>query len=123
MTYIDDGKFRIRTFGKKERTPDEIMKNEFKINEEIGLDDYTMPNSGFANPYIICCFIDDTKLFVALFHNQSFVHKHFIYNIKEHKIDGKVTDFEIPDTSEENFPVDCFYNDKLVEIYVFYRQG
>jgi hypothetical protein len=33
ITYIDDGKFRIRTFGKKDRTGEEIKKNEFKINE------------------------------------------------------------------------------------------
>lgn len=33
ITYIDDGKFRIRTFGKEQRSPEEIEKNEFKINE------------------------------------------------------------------------------------------
>jgi hypothetical protein len=69
LAYLDDGKFRIRTFKKENRTKEEIEANEFKINEAIGLDDYTMPNNGFADPYIICCFIGESRLFVALFHN------------------------------------------------------
>ena len=82
---------------------------------------HTMPNDGFSDPYIICCFIDSDRLFVALFENQTFNHKHFVYDIKQNKIEGKVVDFVIPDTSEENFPVDCFYDALIHKVDVFYR--
>ena len=111
ITYIDDGKFRLRTFKKENRTDEEIEANEFKINEAIGLDDHTMPNNGFSDPYIVCCFIGSDRLFVALFHNKNLQHKHFIFDMKKKEIIGKVQDYNFADTSEENFPVDCFYND------------
>jgi len=82
-----------------------------------------MPNYGFADPYIICCFIGGDQLFVALFHNHKLLHKHFIYDLKKREIVGKVHDFSLADSSEENFPVDCFYNDEKNKVDIFYRQG
>jgi len=80
--YSDDGKFRLRNFKKISRTDEEIEEDEFKINEVLGLDDYSMCNHDFPDPNIICCFIDDETIFVALFHNYSRTHYHFIYDCK-----------------------------------------
>jgi hypothetical protein len=64
LVYIDDGKFRMRVFGKKERSEKEVQDEEFKINEALGINDYTMPIQGFADPFCTCSFIDDDRLFV-----------------------------------------------------------
>jgi hypothetical protein len=60
--------FYLRNFGKEKRTDQEIADNEVNINELIGLDDYTMPCEDLPDPFIVCCFVGDTKIFVALFH-------------------------------------------------------
>ena len=82
-----------------------------------------MPNDGFSNPFIQASFIDDDRLFVTFFHNMTQNHYHFVYNITDNKSESDPVKFFIEDTVEENFPVDCFYNDGLNEAYVFYRQG
>lgn len=58
-----------------------MADNEFNVNEALGIDSHTMPNPGFPDPYIVSTFIDDKRLFVALFHNSSLTHYHFIYDI------------------------------------------
>lgn len=72
IAYFDDGKFRLRTFPKPtqlQRAESEIMKNEVDINKELGIDDWTMAIQGFADPYIVCCFISEELIFVSLFYN------------------------------------------------------
>lgn len=67
-------------------------------------------------------FLSDEHLFVALFHNKSRTHYHFIYQIKERKIlNDNVYKHEMKNSSKEDFPIQCFYNDHLYEIYLFYR--
>ena len=43
MVYFDDGKFMLRTFGRQERSDEEIKKNEVCFNDLIGINDHTMP--------------------------------------------------------------------------------
>jgi hypothetical protein len=43
IVYINDGVFKMRTFGKVSRDQWEIEENEVNFNEELGLNDYTMP--------------------------------------------------------------------------------
>jgi hypothetical protein len=49
-----------------------------------------MCNNDFPDPFITCTFITDDKLFVNLFHNHSFTHYHFIYDIKSRSVVGNV---------------------------------
>ena len=77
---MDDGKFRIRTFGEKSRTPEEIEEEEFDINKALDINDYTMPNQSFPDPYITCCFVTNDLIFVNLYHNSTLTHHHFFYN-------------------------------------------
>ena len=47
VVYFDDGKFRMRNFGKTSRTEEEIKRNEVDFNKLFGIDDYTMANGDF----------------------------------------------------------------------------
>jgi hypothetical protein len=118
---MDDGKFRLRMFGKKTRTAREIKKDEVDINELIGINDYSMANEMFPDPFITCCFIDDTRIFINLFHNYSLTHYHFIWDYKKRRIVGKTVPGKVKhtavshvmcDCNNKNFPYKCFYNDE-----------
>ena len=69
LSYIDDGVFKIRTFGKVNRSEEEIAKSEININEVLGINNFTLPISNFPEPYINCCFISNEMLFVNFFYN------------------------------------------------------
>ena len=131
VCYINDGRFRLRTFGKTTRTEKQIEAEELKVNEEFGLDNYTMPNDDFNDPCMTCCFISDDEIFVTFFHNYTRTHCHFVWNFKTRRIRGSPsTDeterYHVPvskvlDCNIKNFPYRCFYNDDDNEIYQFYR--
>ena len=44
IVYNDDGHFYLRTFGKVNRTAEEIEKDELDINKLLGLNNHTMCN-------------------------------------------------------------------------------
>ena len=69
VVYSDNGKFRLRTFSTYERSDEEIQDNELKINEMFGINDYTMTNDDFPDPFINCCFINVNRVFVNFFHS------------------------------------------------------
>lgn len=122
IVYFNDGNFRLRTFDKTTRSSDQIMSEELDINELLGINNYTMAISGFPDPYVTCCFIDDERIFVNLFYNFDLTHYHFIYNAKTQKMQGQFVKMKI-DCSKKNFPYKCFFNEEDNEIYSFYRQG
>lgn len=78
--YMNDGVFFLRTFGKGKRTPEEIAENEVNINDMLGIDASTMPCQDLSDPFITCCWVGMTKVFVSLFHSGSLTHFHFIYD-------------------------------------------
>ena len=82
LTYFDDGVFYLRVFGKKERTEQEVKENDVELNSLLGLDNYTMCNADFPDPYVTCCFVTDTRIFVALFYNYTLTHYHFIWDLE-----------------------------------------
>ena len=86
--YFDDGKFRLRIFGRETRTKEEIMRTEVKINEIFDLDDYTMVNDDFVDPYITCCWISHSQLFVNFFHSYTLTHYHFIWSVTHKRVIG-----------------------------------
>jgi hypothetical protein len=120
VVFNDDGVFKLRTFGRSTRTPEEIKQSEVNLNELIGIDDKTMAVSNFPDPFITCCFINDSKLFINLFYSYDCTHYHFFYNIDEKSIEGEVIKLPMG-TSKKNFPYKCFYNDDDHEVYSFYR--
>jgi hypothetical protein len=89
VAYIDDGNFKIRFFDKispAKRTKEVINENELDINKELGINNYTIPISGFADPFITCTFINDDLIFANLFHNKDLCHHHFLYKIKSKEV-------------------------------------
>lgn len=66
MVYFDDGKYFLRTFGRDERTEDEIKNNEVCFNDMLGINADTMPVENFPDPFITTCFVNDNLLFVQL---------------------------------------------------------
>jgi hypothetical protein len=86
--YNDDGKFRIRVFGRTNRTAEEIARTEINVNKILDLDESTMCNSMFPEPNMNCCFIDNQTLFVGLFHNHTRMHYHFIYSLEHDNMVG-----------------------------------
>ena len=124
----------MRVFGLEQRDEEMIEKNEIKINEMFGIDDFTSPNNEFPDPYITCCFVGDDKIFVQFFHNHSLTHYHFIWDYYEKRVIGvpqydeygcrlpdKPIKHIIDDTYATNFPNKSFYSAKNNEIYCFYR--
>ena len=121
LAYIDDGHFKLRTFGQVTRTIEEIEEEELDINKELGLDNHTMPIQNFSEPFINCTWINDDLIFVNLFHNASLKHHHFFYNRKTRNITSlQIIQLE---SNAKNFPWKCFYNADENEVYSFYRQG
>ena len=88
----------------------------------LGLNDWTMAISGFPDPFITCCFVNDDLVYVNLFYNYTLSHFHFIYNITRRCVEGEIVKIDL-ECSKKNFPYKCFYNDEKQEIYSFYRQG
>ena len=86
IVYNDDGVFYLRTFFKMTRTEDEIKKEELNINKLLGLNNYTMCNQSFPDPFITCSFVNDDLIFINLFLNYDFKHVHFLYDLKNKKI-------------------------------------
>ena len=81
-----------------------------------------MAIDGFPDPFIVCCFISDTLVFVALYHNYSDMHYHFVYDIEKRSIQGETVSLKM-ESNKKNFPYKSFYNPDLNEVYLFFRQG
>lgn len=99
FVYLDDGRYRLRTFSEDDfedmekakpprdgRTKEQIMADELDINKELKLDFDTMPINNFPDPFITCCFVDDDIIFVNLFHNSDLTHYHFFFDKKTRQI-------------------------------------
>ena len=119
--YFDDGRFKLRTFDRTERTEEEIAKNEVCFNEILKIDNHTMPVSNFPDPFMTACFINDNLLFVQFFYAPTLTHYHLFWDIKAHAIKGEPHTQDMSGGSKKNFPYKCFYNDDDEEIYSFYR--
>jgi len=121
IVYIDDGLFRLRTFGETTRTEEEIEENELDINELLGINNFTIPIYNFPDPFITCTFVDDDWIFVNLFHQDTLTHHHFFFNHKTRVMRGKAS--VKLDSNRKNFPYKCFYSSEDNEIFSFYRQS
>jgi hypothetical protein len=112
----------VRTFGRMNRSEEEISDSTINLNDLLGINNFTMCHHNFPDPYSVCTFIDDHTLFVALFYNYDKTHYHFFLDLKKHEIIGEAVKVET-EYEKANFPFNCFYNDELREVYLFYRQG
>ena len=120
IVYFDDGKFYLRNFLKTTRTKEEIFENEVDINKVLGINDYTMVNECFPEPYVTCCFVNDDHVFIDVFYNFKLTHYHFVWDLRLRRMVGKRGKVHL-DCNKANFPYACFYSAERDEIYSFYR--
>ena len=80
LMYIDNGNWHLLVFDF-----DKIIDN-FDINKNFSINNYTLPITGFNQPFATCCFMDDFEIFVNFFHRPTKMHYHFTYNPKEKKV-------------------------------------
>jgi len=117
---MDDGKFRIRTFGEVARaTEAEIAENELDVNKELGLNDHTMPIDNFPDPFITCTFVTNELIYANLYHTTTTTHHCFIWNWKTKEVSSHQA--IKMDSNNQNFPYKCFYCADENEVYAFYR--
>ena len=64
IVYFDDGNFRLRYFNNVTRSESQIKESEVDINKLLKLDNWTMVNEEFPDPFINCCFISESKIFL-----------------------------------------------------------
>lgn len=69
-----------------------------------------IPIDNLDEPYISSAFLNSNLIFVALFHNKSMTHYHFMYNIDQNKI-LKVRQ-KVMEYQPLNFPSKVFYSDE-----------
>jgi hypothetical protein len=86
---LDDGWFKLRTFGDQIRTDEEILANELDINKELELNNHTFPIPDFPDPFITCTFVSEEWIFVNLFHQGTLTHHHFFFNHLTREIRAK----------------------------------
>lgn len=123
FVFIDDGKFKLRIFGKERKEQQEFLDEEFDINKALDINDYTMPIQGFPDPYINCAFVTNDLVYVALFYNFDMTHYNFMYDHRTRSIvEGSVKTLKM-ECTPKNFPYKSFYNDEDGVCYTFYRQG
>jgi hypothetical protein len=86
-----------------------------------------MTNDDFSDPFAVCSFVGDDKIFVAFFHNYSKTHYHFMWDLANKKVIGDKGGPEpvirVMECGKKNFPYKSFYFDLRDELYVFYRTG
>jgi hypothetical protein len=130
VCYNNDGVFYFRDFNKyastekKQRTQEEVDCSTVNVNKLLGIKPNTMCHNDFHDPYMTGCFIDQDIIFVSVFENFSLTHYHFFFDLVKRTLVGEVhvkkMEGIMPGT---DFPIKCFYNEDLKEVYLFYRQG
>ena len=100
----------------------EIDENEIYLNEIVGIDNATICNEMFPEPFATCCWVTDDQVFVDMFYNYGKMHYHLIFDIRERQLIGDFSSYKMT-CNLKNFPYKSFYSDTRNEIYSFYRQG
>ena len=98
----------------------DLFMSDFQISEALGLDDLARSTRISPQPSISCCFIDDSKIFVTLFHSHYSLHYHLIYDDKKRQVFAGHQHQHLEGRGE-NYPQKAFYNPEEDEIYIFYR--
>ena len=120
--YFNDGKFRLRTFGRENRSDEEIKADEVDINQLLDIDDYTMPNEDLPDPFINCAFVNDDLIYVALYHGHSCTHYHFLWDLKKRAMQDVLPYSKVlEDSTSKNFPFKSYYSEETNQIFCFYR--
>jgi len=123
--YLNDGVFNLLIFDKKKVVKD-LNINEFtkglqqQGSEQVEIDDKTRPNDNFPDPFCNACFIDNTSVFINLYHSKTSCMWHFTYSIVENKIASQIVKTELLDNTRD-FPLACYYDETRNYVFIFFR--
>ena len=84
--YFDDGRFKLRVCGEKQRPQAEALKADLDFNRELNLNNHTMVNEDFFDPYMNAVFTKKDCLFISLFHNGDMTHYHLLWDIEYRQV-------------------------------------
>ena len=116
LAYLDDGVFKILVFDRQGKICD------INVCDRLKIDNSTIPISGIPDPIITCCFIDNSRVFVNLFHRLTQTNWHFVFNFITDEIEGEAIPTKM-NCSQLNFPIQSIYQYEKDHVYCFYRQG
>ena len=78
----------MRIFDQEQSTMEDSRTKEINFSQLFGFNNYFTPIEEFPEPFINCCFVNDDKIFVQLFHNHYMTHYHFYWHIRMKKVIG-----------------------------------
>jgi|APSaa5957512535_1039671.scaffolds.fasta_scaffold343293_1 hypothetical protein len=76
IPYLDAGVFRLMVFN------NDIVLSDIHINELLAIDNSTIAINGVHDPIINACFLQDSVIFVNLFHKVSRTNWHFKFSFE-----------------------------------------
>lgn len=118
VAYQDNGKFFVSFMNNQGEELDNLA-----ISEKLFLDDLSKPITGFWEPLVTCCFIQNDDVFISAYHREQKKQYHFTYSYKEKKMLCDPQIHEIPKCTAINFPIKSFYSQLTGNCHTFYRQG
>ena len=104
IVYYASGRFMLRSFelGKESK--------EVTLNELLGIDDQTLCYQSIDDPFISCCFTDETTVFIGLYHGSTMTHYHFLVDINTMSLVGEATMVSFENSSPSNYIIRVFFN-------------
>jgi|TARA_B110000285_G_C15101778_1_gene605411 hypothetical protein len=120
VAYQDNGRFYVSVVDNKGGELDNL-----DVTEHLGLDTLSKPITGFWEPMITCCFIENDDLFIQVYHRLHKKQYHFTYSYTKHDnlSNTIITANRDPSCTQKNFPVKSFYSTVTKNVLTFYRQG
>lgn len=117
IAYMDDGYWHLLVFDFLQIIMD------LDINSLFGIDNHTLPISGFFSPFASCCILSDKTVFFNFFIRRSKTHCHFVFDPIKYQISQQLIKHEMKDCTQKNFPQRTYYDEKKGKVFTFYRQG
>jgi hypothetical protein len=106
-----------------------IIKNDgtelanLDVNELTGMDERSLPVTGFYEPLITCAVHESREeVFVNVYHRFDHVAYMFTYDFVNNTT-SIVHNVELERSSDLNFPMKSFYSSVRKEYLTFFRQG
>lgn len=117
LAYMDDGNWHLLIFDFKKIILD------LDINSLFGIENDTLPISGYYAPFATCCFLKDQTIYYNFFRRRQKLMGHFVFNPDEYKVTQQLVYLQMTSCTMKNFPQRTYYDQAKGKLYTFYRQG
>jgi hypothetical protein len=122
VAYQDNGRFLVDVIDNTG-----VVKDSVNLSALLALDRNSLPITGFGEPMITCCFIENDDLFISIYHREEKKQYHLTYSYVHRKLlhDTVIAPMICHKSGEtcttRNFPIKCFYSPVLGSCLTFYR--